>query len=700
MSMDGVAGDGAFRREPNGARMPGWLGWAFLIVLLLLEYGLFRQYLEREVLWTYPTQFDQTAYLLQSYGTYEKILDKGLAPGLAETACQHVPTGLLMHLQAGVVFLVLGPNRLSALTLNFFYFALLQCVLAWTLHRLTRRWSLALLGVGLLLTAQSPFLIPGGMMDFRIDFISFCLFGIFLCLVVRSGFLDSPVWSFAAGAVAGVLVLFRFLTAVYLTGIFVVVCFFLAAQFLMYWRRPAWPRQLPGLVASVVPFVLLVGPVFVWNRRALYDYYVVGHIIGPEKVIRSEFLGIFNWTEHLLFYPRSLLLAHTGWPFLVLAFVVLGCVLVARVLSRRTGVTSVAGGAFAWVFLAACIAVPLTILTLDVAKSPVVSCILVVPMLWLFLLPVVRRCPGGTAGVGGQPAGWVTKALAVVAIGVGVFTQMNQMSQRNHLSKDRAQVARLLGMYDALADNTEEFHLAHPRVSVDMVADFLFPGVLELMTYERHHRFPHIQPRLGDGIMDVSETAAFGLLENSDFVVIDSSDCPNYSSLPFDKCMETLRPKLLAWCEENCLLLQQTPFAGHVFNLYMRPMVRLEGESYGYITSKGLTLSGSSRALRTWSKIELRGKAHFEWLGKVPGVSCHLLIPGHPPVPVAATLEDQGANYVLTVHLDPNPLLADERVQLHLTFDAYFVPADLGWNADTRQLVLLTPHTVTLSKPR
>jgi hypothetical protein len=451
-----------------------------------------------------------------------------------------------------------------------------------------------------------------------------------------------------------------------------------------------------------VPFLLLVVPVFVWNRGAIYNYYVVGHVIGPEKAIRSEFLGIFSRTEHLLYYPRSLLLEHAGLPCLALTFLTLGIVLLALRLGRGSSPSTASaprGGAFAWLFLAACIVVPLTLLTLDVAKSPVVGGILVVPLLWLFLLPVVHHFRGDNRADSPRTA-WVTMGCAVATIGCGVFAQVNGFSHRYHLSHDRAQVARLLGMYDTLARECEELALTKPRVSVDMVADFLFPGVIKLMIYERQGCFVNLEPRLGAGIMDVSETEALQLLADSDFVIIASNDPPNYSLLPFDKCMETLRPRLLAWCEEHDLLVKQASFAGHIFNLYARPMVRMEGESAGYVTSKGLTLSGSSRALRLRPTIELRGKAHFEWLGKVPAVSCQLLVPGQSPVPVAATLEDQGADYLLTVRLDPNSLPGDERVQLRLGFDAYFVPADLGWNADTRELVLLTPHTVTLSKPR
>src|SRR5207244_3628636 len=57
-------------------------GWLVILLLLLLEYGLFRQSAQREVTWAYPANHDQAVFLGQSYETYEKILDDGLPAGL------------------------------------------------------------------------------------------------------------------------------------------------------------------------------------------------------------------------------------------------------------------------------------------------------------------------------------------------------------------------------------------------------------------------------------------------------------------------------------------------------------------------------------------------------------------------------------------------------------------------------------------
>ena len=59
--------------QPSAPATPGtaptsWHGsaaWLGIALLLVVEYGLFRQYALREVVWSYPTGADQTAYLSQ-----------------------------------------------------------------------------------------------------------------------------------------------------------------------------------------------------------------------------------------------------------------------------------------------------------------------------------------------------------------------------------------------------------------------------------------------------------------------------------------------------------------------------------------------------------------------------------------------------------------------------------------------------------
>ena len=171
-----------FRKLPPPAwhSIAAWLGIALLFVL---EYGLFSQYVVRELAWAPPGYHDQSVYLGQSYDIFETIVSEGVWKGIVRGWRESGANGTQLSIQGALLYLFLGTSRLTALTLNFAYFLLFQAALAATLRWYSGRWSAAFLGIGLALTAKSTFLGAGGMMDFRIDFVASCLFGTFICVV-------------------------------------------------------------------------------------------------------------------------------------------------------------------------------------------------------------------------------------------------------------------------------------------------------------------------------------------------------------------------------------------------------------------------------------------------------------------------------------------------------------------------------------
>src|SRR5207249_11438683 len=95
--------------------------------------------------------------------------------------------GLLVQFQGALSCLAFGPGWLQLLNVNFVYFVLLQIA---TVHAAWyaggRRVIWAMFGLGLLLALDTPYFWAGGLMDFRLDFAAFCLYGIFMAIVIRS----------------------------------------------------------------------------------------------------------------------------------------------------------------------------------------------------------------------------------------------------------------------------------------------------------------------------------------------------------------------------------------------------------------------------------------------------------------------------------------------------------------------------------
>jgi hypothetical protein len=673
-------------------------GWVVVALLLLLQFGLFFQFAHREVVWGYPTCHDQTVYLLQSYETYQHILDEDLLRGLSHGSRIFGATTAVFHLQASLLFLVLGPSRFSALVLNFLYFALLQIVLAGTLRRLTGRWSVALAGVGLLLTALTPFYYAGGVTDFRIDFLAFCLYGVLICLVLRSGVFASRRWSLAVGAVAGWLVLNRFITFVYLTGVLAVMLAYLA---LRAWRRRADPgarrpelRRLTGLALAGLVLAGIALPVLWQYRDAIVNYYVVGHVTGPEKYIRAQQFGGDNPYGY---YPHSLLVDHAGPVFLVLCGLVLaaglGLAAVGRGRTVRPAGPPVLSAGPAFFFLGTSLVVPLLVLAANMSRSPIVGNIALPALVWLVMLTLTACLGLHRPGRGPRSREHALAVLAAVVVAAGLAQQFHRYGHTGPLTKDRAEVARLLGLYDEIGRCCRDYNWNDPVISTNCTADYCNYGVARVLLYERLGMPCAAKPGLGNSLFEVKEADALAMVRGSDFVLLTDPVPPQY---PFEKSMRAIRRQLRAVCEREFVRRKAIRFGGTRLTLYVRHTLRLEGDSQGWVTSRGMTLRGTGADLRGHTTVRMRGMSQFDWLDRLPTVTARLKLPGQAPRKVRATLTDRGKDYLLELDLKNAHAPAKAPVSIRLTFDRYFVPKRHGLGDDARRLVIRTPRRTEL----
>ena len=174
---------------PARARGGVW-GWGLLVLLLLAEALLFRLHAQREIAFAYPAMWDQVAIYSRAYLAYDRTLQMGLVDGLGPLLARPSATGAVAPAAVALLMRLLGPSRVSALALNFLWFALAQVLLVLALRRVSRSWSAPALGLGLWLAAGT-FFCWGGLFDLRLDFGAACLFGGFVSLVVASDTLRS-----------------------------------------------------------------------------------------------------------------------------------------------------------------------------------------------------------------------------------------------------------------------------------------------------------------------------------------------------------------------------------------------------------------------------------------------------------------------------------------------------------------------------
>ena len=208
--------DKAHQAAASSQSWRGVLPWLILGAWFLVQFCLFYQYLQREILWAFPGHWDQVRYLQESHDLYRNMAANGLLHGLLHAFLAPTPTGNLLCTEAAVLYLFLGTSRLTALLVLFAYWILFQSVAVDTVRWLSRRWSLAVVGLALLLLAASPFRREGSLLVFQIDFADYCTFGILLCLVIRSNIFENRRLCLLVSLVAGYMVILRFITMAYL----------------------------------------------------------------------------------------------------------------------------------------------------------------------------------------------------------------------------------------------------------------------------------------------------------------------------------------------------------------------------------------------------------------------------------------------------------------------------------------------------
>lgn len=730
----------------RSAPSPRWwnvAAWGGLALALVLQYALFREHALREVTWAYPFAHDQTYYLLTAYDTYEHILNFGLDNGVRYGLAHQGPTGMLLHLEAALLFLLLGVGRLTALTVNFLHFAGLQVAVFGTARSLSGRWTVAAIAWGLLLCATAPFTRAGGMMDFRIDFPALCAFGVFTCLALRSGLFQSRRWSLAAGGAAAYLVALRFLTVVYLTG-----AAFMVASFLLLrlWARradaqgrAAEKHRLVNLALAGALAAAVALPALWSHRKILKDYYVGGHITGQETKIRLLMDG-----HELVYYPRSLLREHTGPTFVRMAALIAVAGLVLRWRAgtangdrgrRLVPLLGAVGGYFAlrainqpefpgtvlwWTgaaatvlpvlllawrnrggdaalqpgltltFLLAMIGVPLAALTLDLHRSEVVGGIMLVPFLWLVLAPLLLGTASGPARTTrlGETA---LVAVAVVALASGGFVQASKYGQHWIMTRRRADHEQLLALHDRVAQTVIAYDLPCFSFAVTSNTDYLPHRISAVLMYERHGVLRKCQGHLGQ-FYSYTDERVLEELGWSDFVILSRPDTP---VIPWEEHMKALGPKLRTWCQQHYVALGSYPIFGENVELYTRALRTRGGES-GWITADdGLNVDAPGRVLRG-ATLTL-GAGSTGYLERPPTVRAVLAQPGRSPRSLAAKVTFKNGAYSLRVHVPATELPAEERAQVRFSFDDYFVPAERGIGPDQRRLVVPAPERTELS---
>ena len=559
--------------------------WAIWIcVLFVFEFFLFKRYVSIKVENFYPAQFDQAAYLPLFYRTYEAIQKQGFISGLVNSPT--LANAILFPIQASISFLIFGASRFNALLINFVYLIALQLYCILTVKAVFKKSYLAILFLGMFLCINAPFSREsGGLFDVRTDLIAFCAYGIFVCSVIRSQFFLDRKWSVLSALMACLTILLRTITLVYFSGIIACLLVYLLfkqikgfhAQTVIHKENKT---RLVNLILFCVSIAIIAVP-WVWmNKEALYNYYVVGHILNGEKYIRALEAGITNTWQSIFYYSHSLLFIHIGnlaLTFFISLFLLYSLLHIiykkynpsffSSQKSRSTITMNTETWRMGTIFLLASIFVPMIILTLDVSKSPIVANIMVTPTIWLFFWyyayidsrigPKERRDS-------------LFKKLAIILLLIGLVNMTHELLVR-HSKRQLKDLPVITKMYLDIGNYITMKKWQTPNIGFDQVCDYLTSGGIETLYYESRGKLLNlgVNARLGGSIFAITEKDALAGLQSVNVLIINLNNNYPKSFYPYNQTILPLRSVIINYAENHFKILGDYQFKNAIYRVYV-----------------------------------------------------------------------------------------------------------------------------------
>ena len=467
-------------------------------------------------------------------------------------------------------------------------------------------------------------------------------------------------------------------------------------------RKSAYSLRIYNFFMAAAISGFLVLPLFWLKRNAIYAYYVVGHMTGPEKHIRELEQSIKSTADALTYYPKSMVIGHLGGVFLLAASILLAATFLLTLIARLRGATGLRPQLHSFVPVLAAILVPLGVLTLDASKSPVVGSIVCVPLLLLLILACSapldawppRLHPGLSARSFSQAMIQTFAMALIVTVTLATFIiRLNGRTAFNYQNDD-------LRLINEVQDSVVSFaainNLLKPALSVDHVSEAFHFKTMIVAAYERFGKLIDFQEKLGGTAMfQADRDSALKELEESDVIIL--TDLPKTGVFPLDQSIGNYWNDLWAWCNGHLVLDRVFKFSSFKAYLFIRPFATISGTSGDWITSSGLTIRTNAALLRRFPIFIVEGNTNFGWLPRLPKPKAELLGDDQQVVETLPTaFKRDGSRY--SISIDGRPALSSNQdpVQVLLTFDIYFVPKLLGINEDIRELVVTAPTSVKL----
>ena len=532
-------------RIPTFARSPFF--WLVAIVFAL-EFFLFDHFGAHRHTPFYPRWNDQIQYLSESYTGYEYARAHGVGPALCNALVNRSAQGTLHDFLAILVFLIAGPSRSAALSLNMLALIAWQASLFFAALRGSGSRHLAFASAMLPLALTGPWEnIPGSAYDFRLDHLAMCALGLNAAAAVLTDGFRSRRGAIGFGFTVGVTLLIRFLTGTYFVVTFVGFAIWTLSG------PDRFHRFLNLLLAAGIA-AAMAGPIFWINYDTVREYYWIGHYVGAESAIRNQHFGL---GASLAFVAKNLAQRHLGGfiGILIAAGAITLVLIRSRPQPRAAGTAWIVGALFLFA--------PALILTLHPQKSDVVLSALAPGVITLAVaLWISASKRAGSTALSIFAAGASASAL--------LFFARAQLRPA-YTPNDLVELRKVNTFADQVFTRTRAAGLADPKISIDYVTDSLEGNSLRVIVYERHHVWVPFDRSLPSSIFEPTESLVMERLTHSDFVFLTEDASTGF--YPFDRKIAELRPQLRAWCDAHLRAVEHFTLFGRRMVLYQRPEI-------------------------------------------------------------------------------------------------------------------------------
>lgn len=642
------------------------------LILIAVEYMLFRSYAVREAVNYAPIGYDQAVYIGNTYDIYGL-----LAQGDYGQAWTYINSFITSSALLSVVYALLflfGYSRLSLLSINFIFLVLMQFVGYKVMRKVTSSSAAGVIFVGLTLMINTSFTAYGGLLDFRWDYIAFCLYTIWASLLLLWLHTKERKYMYLSAIVSGVLVFSRFWYALFVAGFAV---FYFMFQF--FKKR--------------IPFKIMLRDIAVYGGICVaaggWSIFVflpnmVGYLISAgnseSNVLWNLDGGLAESFQHYIYWLFQEHL-HIIFPVFLVLLLLLACIgtkqgfrTKSREYIKNTG------------YLLVVLLMPTAAFILQASQNTAVISVnlgvLVLIAVYLAAAGGHEKSPIGDAGRKQILAGMMALIAILVGIGNYVVHTTGQHGYQRDIDVAASDINKAIVQY-MIENNMES-----ASYFMDRATDVVYNYTMEIYAYENYDRKIEVKESMQVNMASAECTSeeVEQALKASDFIIVSRNGYEHAPHYPIDSALEPYRARINEYAEEEMLPIRTLEFLGGDVTVYARRSVSAAiGYADGWMGVEDTCIEFTKDSDRQ-DKLRLSGSC-----GYIDYDGLQLYV---QELDKTAEVMIDPVYWTYEAEIDISELEIGTH-ELHLVFNDYFVPNQLdSSNSDKRRLVLLEPQNI------